>query len=291
MAMGPLVKALENDDGGLQCKVLQVLGALADARSLQAIAGLTSSRDPAVRACACRALGPMNDERAIAPLIDRLGDADEFVRKAAAQSLAQQGLPALPPLAARYATAYRKMLDAKHRIDQANQRGHFDFALIDQSRACSSEFVHVHESLIAVAAVLGPEQARNLLGRLFADRTVRDADLAVVERIGPKAREPLEQLLRAPGKDVRLRAIQALGALRDPRSIRVLEPLLAGGDPEARDLAAAALREIARASAGEEAKAVVTTAACEFCGTALQPGSKYCPGCGALNFDEGLLSS
>jgi HEAT repeat protein len=60
----------------------------ADQTTLDALALYTGHRAPDVRRRAIKALGTVNDPRAIPPLLDRLGDAASDVRAAAAEALA-----------------------------------------------------------------------------------------------------------------------------------------------------------------------------------------------------------
>jgi HEAT repeat protein len=101
-ALAPLIDALTNPSVGIRRRALQALGWMRDEAALEALTGvLSGDEDEVIRAFAASFLAWSDDDRAVAPLIDALGDPSHGVREAAAGSLgALADQRAVTPLAA-----------------------------------------------------------------------------------------------------------------------------------------------------------------------------------------------
>jgi hypothetical protein len=88
-ALGPLVRALEDDNAEVRARAAEALGALGNDRAVEPL--IEALREPSelVRERAAKALGALGDRRAVGPLVEALSDADRYVKAAAGQALKQ----------------------------------------------------------------------------------------------------------------------------------------------------------------------------------------------------------
>jgi len=80
-----------NDDSNLKCYLINILGKVPNQKGLAAIILKLGDADKVVRKAAIEALGQLGDKRAVPPLLTKLDDPDNNVRKAAVVALGQLG--------------------------------------------------------------------------------------------------------------------------------------------------------------------------------------------------------
>jgi HEAT repeat protein len=88
-AVNPWFKKLSSSD--VREAACEALGKLKDKRAVEPLIETLGDKDEYVRERACEALGKLKDKRAVEPLIETLGDKDEYVRERACETLGQLG--------------------------------------------------------------------------------------------------------------------------------------------------------------------------------------------------------
>jgi HEAT repeat protein len=265
---------------------IQALGKIGDPQSLEPLAWMTlKDRDDSMRACAAEALGGIEDARSFEPLRAALSDQVPGVRSNAAWSLATMRDPrALVPLAtalsdsdtlvrsnAAWALARFEDVRAANLFVSAMKRG-----LLNPP---DPAIVLTAPVIRAVRAAVGDptkqlrvRQAGLTILRRSGDPRVLEFELAMLKdpseqvRLAaadsmlfardPSALKPLAAALSDPDEEVAAsakralqRTMQSVGAAGDSKAVPFLTSALENADPDVRKGAAAALGEIADASA------------------------------------------
>jgi len=182
-----------------------------------------NSPDDEVREEAVRALGELNDRRAVDPLILMLGDENRYIRREAAKSLGRIGDPrAIPPL-----INALKDDDRYGRDGAAEGLGEMGGkavpALVEK---LSDEDWHVRMGAAVALRISGDKSAIEPLIHALDDknRFVRREVTKSLGRIGDKrVIDPLIRALKDPDRSVRIRAAGALAKCHDDR---VIDPLI-----------------------------------------------------------------
>jgi HEAT repeat protein len=86
-ALGPLLEAVADPDWQVRQEAVRGLGAVKDARAIEALIGLVRDHSPGVRVAAATTLGTLEDARAVAPLAALLDEPAHELRAAAAGAL------------------------------------------------------------------------------------------------------------------------------------------------------------------------------------------------------------
>ncbi len=178
-----------------------------------------NTADPRLRREACEVARSLPSSRAVAPLARTLGDPDAAVREAAAEALGHQSRPeAIPPLLGRLddptptvrvaiVNALARLGDARAAVPLA---GKVEDSSPEVRQAVAKALGGLRDLHVSSALVL----ALIALGRLLAG----DA----VDAIAPFVSDRVPSL--------RVAALQALGAMATPDSLRVLVGALGEGD-------------------------------------------------------------
>jgi len=87
VAVEPLIKALNDEDGTIRWPVADILGRISDARALEPLMAVLNDDDRRVRWAAAYALGQICNARALKPLTLMLKDVDLSVRWASAYAI------------------------------------------------------------------------------------------------------------------------------------------------------------------------------------------------------------
>jgi HEAT repeat protein len=185
-----------------------------------------------VRREACRGLGRLGDERAVEPLIVALGDADSAVMQAAIDALVAIGRPAAEPLCA----ALRRTTPKLHRRNIILALGGIGdpCAIIPLLNNLSSTYYVVRSATITALSAYGDQVADDLMSMVQTSSVPIDSLI----------REVREQ----PTKRLRLRAVRALGELKNARAIKPLRRLLNEYDTELSATTQDALSKIGQAA-------------------------------------------
>jgi len=91
-AVNPLIRALNDSDGGVRGATATALGQIGDTHAVNPLITVIQNDEWSVREAAVAALGNIG-AHAVGPLIAALHDQDEYVRRAAAEALGQIGDP------------------------------------------------------------------------------------------------------------------------------------------------------------------------------------------------------
>ena len=237
--------------------------------------------DPAleVRLAAARALGAGRSRRAVAPLIEWLGDIEPKVRIAAAEALGDIGGPQASAALARSLgdPDHGVRQRAVHAIGTIGQRGDAA-AVIALLPRLSDDKADVRRETVEQLEAIGDRRALIPLVAAFADNhpEVRKSAVRAVGRFGDASVVPaLLRLLRDPSEDVRSAAVGSLGAIGSAEAIGALSELLSTGTDLFRSKVAYALGQIARdPSAGKAGEVALERLVAALATPALRTASR-----------------
>ncbi|MDD3317791.1 MAG: HEAT repeat domain-containing protein [Methanosarcina sp.] len=171
------------------------------------------AEDPDIRENAAATLGKIKDERAVQPLIKLLTDEEWEVEKGATDALIAIGEPAVEPLI--------EILQDKN------------------------EDVYLQMKVVAVLAGIKDERAIQPMIQALKEKPELQADLGYhLGLMGEPAVEPLIQVLGEEDPNVRVRAAEALGRIRDERAVEPLKVALNDEDETVRVFAKLGLKSI-----------------------------------------------
>jgi len=223
------------------------------------VAGLLSAaaeESPRIRWAAVRALADHIADPAVVPaLIDSLSDADQFVRRAAADGIAQSGaVEALPPLVDLLKDAdpfaRRSALEAIEAIGCPDHQ----IAV----GALKDPFPGVRQAALRILAASGEDWSLEHLLNALADpdQTVRKTALQQLAALGDPVIDPLIAALEDERWIMRQFAALALAEMRNPRAVDPLIEALSDREAVVREIAARALGQIGDPRAKEALNAV-----------------------------------
>jgi HEAT repeat protein len=217
-----VIHALQSSDEDTREEAVRALGELNDPRAVNPLILALRDDNRYVRREAAKSLGHIGDEKAINPLIEALKDEDRYGREGAAEGLAEMKEKAIGPLL--------NSLD--------NQDWHVRMGAI-----ISLRIIGDREALPKIIDALKDEnrfvrrEATKSLGRIGDGRVVgplidalSDEDTSVRMRAvsalakfgGNDVVDPLINALNDSDSGVRLRAVQALEEMQDPRAIAAI---------------------------------------------------------------------
>lgn len=246
----PLLEELIDTSGGeLQKAAVAVLGWAGRPSAVPKLLSLLRSEEMEESvAQALRDTGP----DAVLQLLDRLGDDNVLVRRAAAMVLGELGRREAED-------ALIAMLDDENghvRGAAADSLGRFKSrkAAAPLLRLLEDEYENVQECAIRALAAIGDE---SVLDGLLSDFTARDPGMRrnIVRLLGrfgtERASEALAFALKDEEPDVRKAVVVSLDSVRDGRALRPLLLAITDDDPEVRMLAAEALGKSGAAEAAD----------------------------------------
>ncbi len=211
-AAAPLIRALADDDAELRARATQALSRLGES-AVEPLVVATSDGEWKTRMHAAMALGELDDERAVAPLIQLLGDYQEQVRDSAIDALSRLGEAAVQPL-----------------VLALGQWGVTDGA------AAAKALAHLGDIAVGpLTEALGNQRNRDVR---------RHAALALRQMEIPEAVTPLIDALFDEDDLVRGAAAKGLGNLGDRRALGPLRRLRSDRDPSVRESVAEALEKL-----------------------------------------------
>lgn len=273
-----LLNAVDDENGTVRLEAIYTLGVIGgqgigEAESKQLIAAL-DHYDPAVRAAAARVIGRLRVTSAGDSLINAMNDSNAQVRYASMRALGEineaRALQALTDQFNYYGKGEGAFsaLDALARIAHPSSVDLFKAHLTDKDpylRRAAAEglgragYVSAKEALqtgatndssemvrVAMAFAL-KKQGQNYLGRMldYVDHEQTAPQiLAYLLELGPSIVPELLPRVQEPGSTSRRYLAQALGALGDAGTIPVLSPLLQDRDREVVETATHAITRI-----------------------------------------------
>jgi HEAT repeat protein len=266
-ALGPLTKALDDDNPMVRNNAAYVLGGFARAgKGLDALLTAATRRDPIVRRQAVMALSTLPDQRAQLAIVAALTDPDDNVRVAAAgtgrglvETLRREHPHDVNSQLNWVAEGFAKSLNDRHervRSEAARSLGHFanpigmpallkalrdNAAPVRQNAAEALGLIHNRGASFALIDLLGDPD----------ERVRANAARALGELADPVATVPLARLLADRDRNVRISAAGALARIGDRRAVPALCRLLEDEDEQAVRFAAEGLGRIADPSSVE----------------------------------------
>lgn len=227
-AVEPLIEVLGSRFGLLRAHAAESLGMIADKKATPALAKLLSDFDPAVRMNAATALTRIADPRSVSALIAAAGDADADVARQVVHALgeldAKQAVPVLLPMLQRPEPELRgSVAEALGRIGDETAAIPLTGLFHD-----SDEGVRL-KAVSAFRRFRTPTAVQPLI--VLLDDPNAALRQRAVESLGEIRHQPtvdqLMQMLRADSAvEVRLAAAKALGQLKNPKAVPVLEEAL-----------------------------------------------------------------
>jgi HEAT repeat protein len=195
-AVPELIKALGSKNILIRRKAVWPLLTIADERAIDPlIAALQYDADAKVRRNAARALGLIGGVRAINPLINAFGDADDRVRWDAAVALEKIGPVAIEALVIAL---------------------HYGGEKVRAGAVSALGWIRHTSAIESLAIALYDKDAEVRTRAAFALAWIGDT----------RAFEPLRNALSDDSEQVRMQAAAGLGWLRDPRAVEPLVKLL-----------------------------------------------------------------
>ncbi len=234
-AVEPLIAAMKDRNPAMRKAIFTSLGQIGDSRAMPLLMVALKDVDVEIRRVAGFALANMG-AFAVEPLIEKIGDEDEYVRKEAMGILGKIRDPrAFPPLVealmsgrADRAMAATALSTMGWEPVTAEERYMFAFVKGNHEEP-------VHDGSKAIPALL------SLVSDPFPD--IRRAVIQALGQINDRrAVEPLKKILQADDNpEVRDTAARALGIIGDPAALDTLVEALEDDEPHVRPTAARAL--------------------------------------------------
>lgn len=251
-ARAALRAALEKAQGSAAAGLATALGALRDAKSVEALTKLLGSPDAQIALCASKALGRIGTAQAAAALMQA-----KAATKAPAAEYVDAQLACAERLAAGDAAAAGRIYeqlwakDSPPPVRVAALRGLVKVRQAEALPAVTEAMASEDAALQAAAANLlqqVPGTAATgvmvgLLGKLKGPPLAGMVE-ALGERGDKSAREAVAALVESPEEPLRLAAIKALGALGEASTVEALAKI-AGGPGQAAGVARVALARLA----------------------------------------------
>jgi HEAT repeat protein len=227
-------EALRSQSQVVRAGVAEALGQGHDPRAVAPL--MEALRDPsgAVRKAAAAGLGRLKDSACVEALIVALGDRDAGVSKAAMSALVSIGRPAVGPLC----SALQQSLPKTHRRYVVLALGGIrdTRAILPLLNSLSSTYYVVRQAAITALSSYGEDAVEGLMSMVETSAIPLD----------PLLREVEEQ----KNKRLRLRAIRALGEIKDAAAIKPLRKISKDRLPDIADTTQAALSKIGLAAWG-----------------------------------------
>ena len=233
----PLVAALKDEERSVRETAAQVLGRIGEPRVVELLVAVLKDEDRRVRKEAARVLGQIRDQQAVEPLVAALRDEDRYVREEAARALGQIGdRQAVEPLIA-------ALKDKDIRKDAV-----WALRLIRDPRAVEPLVKVLNDRKSSVRS----EAARTL--ELLGWRPLNTSQRALkavacrqwddAASLGIAAIDPLVTAAQDQDKDIRLKAVEALGQIGGEHVVGPLVEALEDRERSVRKEAARALGQI-----------------------------------------------
>ncbi len=209
----PHLSALRSDAAAVRAQAATALGRLAAREAVPPLIEALRDTDQAVRREAAQALGTIKDARAVPHLVEALGDGDANVRLYAAYALGE-------------------IKDSRAVDALVQSLGDPEWAVRDQARWALREIGDAEIAAPVVAALKAP--GADVAGLVWLLRHLDGAE--VIPHVAA--------LLGDDDTEVRMRAVEVLGELRDPATVDALAEALEDGEAVVRGRAVAALVRI-----------------------------------------------
>jgi HEAT repeat protein len=227
-----MVEAMQLKSRVVRAGVAEALGLSRDPRAVAPLIEATADPVSAVRREAARGLGRLGHTSAVEPLIVMLGDSDRAAAGAAVEALVSFADAAVDPLCAALGRAVSKL----HRRNLILALGGIrsSRAIIPLLNSLSSTYYVVRQAAITALSGYGEEVIDDLVDMVHVSRVPID-DL-------------LDDALGQANKRLRLRAIRALGELKNAAAIKPMRGLMQDPDSDIVDTVQLSMSKIGLAA-------------------------------------------
>lgn len=206
-----MTEGLNSISDNVRAGTARILGEIGDLEVVEPLIKLLSDRNSYVRLSAVLALGKLKDESSLYSLIDKLNDTDKKIRKAAIDVLASFGKSATAPLI--NSLKYAQGKEFKKNIIKTLGKIKDPASLYLVMQALYDSFSVVRNAAIDAIVAMGDEKTVDKLIEILS------VNRASIDNL-------LDEAQNHPFEHVRIRAIRALGELRDSRAVEVLKKIL-----------------------------------------------------------------
>ncbi|NIM13846.1 MAG: hypothetical protein GTO45_17520 [Candidatus Aminicenantes bacterium] len=243
-AVNSLMNALKNRDALVRLRVIDILGKIGGAKTVELIISALKDCDSNVRWKAVDTLCRIGDTRAVEPLIDTLKDSNNYVRWCAAEALGELGdVRAAAPLINALRDEYVRKR-AKEALDKIADGRAVDPLI----KALKNNDYYIQLTAAKTLEKFGWKPANDI--ELAVYLIVKE-DWEKLPFIGKPAVAPLINALKDGDYLVRRNAAEALGKIGDAEAVELLINALKDEDYFVRSNAAGALGKIGDARAVE----------------------------------------
>lgn len=222
-----LLKVLEKGEAAQIISVCYILSKINNRDAVFHLLNIINHRDKYVRIAVIRALGEIKDIQSISTLIRRLGDANVQVRREAVKTLTKFKKDSVLPLIRALVMNRDSYIRANSAIALGEIRD--EKAVSALIASLSDSYFLVRDSVSKALIKFGPsiyERLINIVTPVFYN-----LELAY-------------QLLDSPRADERLKGIDILSDISDPRSVKVLQKMLMDPYPKVQEKAQEVLSKL-----------------------------------------------
>ncbi len=227
-----MVEAMKMKSRVVRAGVAEALGLSRDPRAVGSLIDATNDPVSAVRREAARGLGRLGDSLAVEPLIVLLGDSDRATTAAAVQALVTFGDAAVDAVC----TALKRTVPKLHRRNAILVLGGIRAlrAIVPLLNSLSSTYYVVRQAAITALSSYGEEVVDDLIDMVH---------------VSPVPLEPLlRDALEQSNKRLRLRAIRALGELKNAAAVKPIRALMKDPDRDIIETTQASMSKIGLAA-------------------------------------------
>ena len=179
----------------------------------------TQTNSAQIRLHAAKLLGQLKSEKSIDTLIRLLADSNSYVKNAAIQALTEIGEPAIQPLIAVLDSQAQDVIpDRAQNLAFIADYEYIANAYIDEARL-ESRRVNTQAAVNQVLGALKAESAISRLIALLADDDLHSSASAALVTMAGAAVPTLITALQNEPDDIRIKVAEALGTIRDRRTI------------------------------------------------------------------------
>ncbi|NQT26470.1 HEAT repeat domain-containing protein [candidate division KSB1 bacterium] len=238
-------------------KTVEALGLLEDSEAVPLIVPMLHSNNQELRRLAIQALTRIDDLHSINPMLDLLKDPDQRVRSETVQGLVKFGADAVDPLIEIIKTG--KPSFRKQAADILGQIGTPAIpALIELLKRGDTKSQWHALDVIYTISLQDPKDTRlvePLIALLPGDNEyIAEKIQQALRGIGKTAVPALALKLHDPDWKMRWSVVEIMGYIKDPRSLRLILPMLDDPNHQVREATAKALRKTTQKDFGMNRK-------------------------------------
>jgi HEAT repeat protein len=228
-----LIRILENknQDPGMRWRAASALGETNQLLAVGPLLNALEEQDGTIRKKAIEALGKIKDQQAIGPLVKMLEDGSSEIRSLAAEALDKLSWK---PETEQERIAYYM---ARGNWDSLILSG--SSAIESLITALEDESINTRVNAMTTLGKIGDVRAIEPLINILKDKILKDEDVTLRETAAialgdianARAVEPLIETLKDKRANIRMAAVTALGKIGDPRSLEALIQVVGGKNP------------------------------------------------------------